>query len=114
MKDPVNEESLLSEDQHEKTLRLSLRIRKILNVILFFSFSWISYLLWNLFFRSLVLVMSGIQLSSVRELKKLTAHNSIELEIAAGPLTFFFLSAIVVSIVPIYYLLKIFKKYWLN
>ncbi len=114
MKDPVNEELLLSKDQHEKNLRLSLRIRKILNVILFFSFSWISYLLWNLFFRSLVLVMSGIQLSSVRELKKLTAHNSFELEIAADPLTFFFLSAIVVSIVPIYYLFKIFKKYWLN
>ncbi|AQW92946.1 hypothetical protein [Elizabethkingia anophelis] len=114
MKDPVNEELLLSEDQHEKTLKLFLRIKKILNVILFSSFSWLSYLLWNMFFRSLVLMMSGIQLSSVRELKKLTAHNSIELEIAADPLTFLFLSAIIVSTVPIYYLFKIFKRYWLN
>ena len=114
MKDQVNTELFISEDQYEKTLRLSLRIKKTLNVILFFSFSWLSYLLWNLFFRSLLLVMSGLQMSSVRELKKLTAHNSIELEIAADPLTFFFLSAIIVSIVPIYYLFKILKKYWLN
>ncbi|MDV3854077.1 hypothetical protein CMT56_15555 [Elizabethkingia anophelis] len=114
MKEQVNTELLLSEDQYEKTLRSSLRIKKILNVILFFIFLWLSYLLWNLFFRSLLLVMSGMQMSSVRELKKLTAHNSIELEIAADPLTFFFLSAIIVSIVPIYYLFKIFKKYWLN
>ncbi|OPB93726.1 hypothetical protein BAS10_13050 [Elizabethkingia meningoseptica] len=114
MKDPVNEELLLSKDQHEKNLRLSLKIKKIVNFFLFVFFIWFSYLLWNMFFRSLVLVMSGIQLSSVRELKKLTAHNSIELEIAADPLTFFFLSAIVVSTVPIYYLFKIFKKYWLN
>ncbi|HFK5512574.1 TPA: hypothetical protein ACGZ9U_003518 [Elizabethkingia anophelis] len=114
MKEQVNTELLLSEDQYEKTLRLSLRIKKILNVILFFSFSWLSYLLWNLFFRSLLLVMSGMQMSSIRELKKISAHNSIELEIAADPLTFFFLSAIVVSIVPIYFLLKILKKYWLN
>lgn len=114
MKGQVNTELLLSEDQYEKTLRFSLRIKKILNVILFFSFSWLSYILWNLFFRSLLLVISGMQMSSVRELKKLTTHNSIELEIASDPLTFFFLSAIVVSTVPIYYLFKIFKKYWLN
>ncbi|NHQ72643.1 hypothetical protein [Elizabethkingia miricola] len=104
MKEQVNTELLLSEDQYEKTLRSSLRIKKTLNVILFFSFSSLSYLLWNLFFRSLLLVMSGMQMSSVRELKKFTAHNSIELEIAADSLTFFFLSAIIVSIVPIYYL----------
>ncbi|MCT3704363.1 hypothetical protein HZQ89_18360 [Elizabethkingia anophelis] len=114
MKESINKQLILSEDQYEKTLRSSLRIKKILNVILFFSFSLLSYLLWNLFFRSLLLVMSGMQMSSVRELKKLTAHNSIELEIAADPLTFFFLSAIIVSIVPIYYLFKIFKRYWLN
>ncbi|HFK5562285.1 TPA: hypothetical protein ACGZ9C_001935 [Elizabethkingia anophelis] len=114
MKESINKQLILSEDQYEKTLRLSLRIKNILNVILFFSFSWLSYLLWNIFFRSLLLVMSGIQLSTIRELKKLTAHNSIELELAADPLTFLFLSAIVVSIVPTYYLFKIFKKYWLN
>ncbi|MDV3927933.1 hypothetical protein CMT52_18890 [Elizabethkingia anophelis] len=114
MKESINKQLILSEDQYEKTLRLSLRIKNILNVILFFSFSWLSYLLWNIFFRSLLLVMSGIQLSTIRELKKLTAHNSIELEFAADPLTFLFLSAIVVSIVPIYYLFKILKKYWLN
>ena len=114
MKESINKQLILSEDQYEKTLRLSFRIKKILNVILFFSFSWISYLLWNMFFRSLLLVITGIQLSSIRELKKLTAQNSIELEIAADPLTFLFLSAIIVSIVPIYYLFKIFKRYWLN
>ena len=111
MKESINKQLILSEDQYEKTLRLSLRIKNILNVILSFSFSWLSYLLWNMFFRSLLLVITGIQLSSIRELKKLTAQNSIELEIAADPLTFFFLSAIVVSTVPIYYLFKIFKKY---
>jgi hypothetical protein len=67
-----------------------------------------------MFFRSLLLVMTGIQLSSVRELKKLTAHNSIELEIAADPLVFLFISALIVSIIPMYYLLYVFKKYWLK
>ena len=33
MKGQVNTELLLSEDQYEKTLRFSLRIKKILNVI---------------------------------------------------------------------------------
>ncbi|MCT3788694.1 hypothetical protein HZQ67_15115 [Elizabethkingia anophelis] len=107
-------EFYLLEEKVNKRLEKADSLKKGINLILFFSFSWLSYLLWNMFFRSLVLVMSGIQLSSVRELKKLTAHNSIELELAADPLTFFFLSAIVVSTVPIYYLFKIFKKYWLN
>ncbi|MDV3719754.1 hypothetical protein CMU38_10970 [Elizabethkingia anophelis] len=107
-------EFYLLEEKVNKRLEIVENMKKGINFILFFSFSWFSYLLWNMFFRSLVLVMSGIKLSSIRELKKISAHNSIELEIAADPLTFFFLSAIVVSIVPIYFLLKILKKYWLN
>lgn len=91
MKYSVLTEFYFLEEKYNKRLNRVVNIKRGINFFLFVFFIWFSYLLWNMFFRSLVLVMSGIQLSSVRELKKLTAHNSIELEIAADPLTFFFL-----------------------
>lgn len=98
-----------AKERSEKRLKLAIVIKKSILFIILVGSLWLAYELWNMFFRSLLLVMSGIQLSSVRELKKLSTHNSIELEIAADSLTFFFLSAIIVSIVPIYYLLQLLK-----